>query len=205
MRRITPASDRRFEKISAANVLAVLLLTACAGTSAAEPGARAEFSAIAAYVERHFDAMPDREPGDIISRGQVERLFSHLQRAGWHVPRQNAILHDVPGDDDFVVRRLRTKAGAEFMRRISSYPLGYDRLYRLAELPGGRRTVSELITGKDGHKLIEYMSTSRGGKQLGKLLNNTPKGEDFNKPLGRIFTVEQLIQRLKKSYEQQAG
>ena len=61
----------------------------------------------------------------------------------------------------------------------------------------------EVIRGPGGDEMIEYMTTSKGGKNLGKLLENAPEGNNFNRPTGRIYTAEMLVQALKKSYQEE--
>ena len=56
-------------------------------------------------VARHFDALPDYRPGDLISRGQLEPLFGRLERTGWNVADRKAILEATPADTDFLVRQ----------------------------------------------------------------------------------------------------
>lgn len=159
------------------------------------------FSLVAKTVRRQFVALPDYAPGDIISVSEVEPVFDHLRRMDWQVVDQRSILSQVPGDRDFLVRQLRTEEGREFMQQIKTLPSAYDRLDRLTTLPHGRQTVVDLIRATDGHKMVEYMTTTQGGRNLGRQLGHSPRGKDFNKPTGRIYTVDMLIARLKSSYD----
>lgn len=149
---------------------------------------------------RHFALLLDYRPGDVIAQSEVEPLFAQLRLHGWTVMDGKAILQQVPADSDFVIRELHSPRGREFMHRISGYPNAYDRLDRLSRLPRGRQTVRDLIRTKGGHEMIEYMTTAPGGTGLGKMLSKAPKGADFNKPTGRIYTVEMLLNRMKESY-----
>jgi hypothetical protein len=160
-----------------------------------------EFSWVRECVRRDFSNITDYRPGDILSQSDVTPIFEHLRLMGWDVKEEKGILGQVPQDGDFVVRQLRTEPGRKFMHKISGYPLAYDRLSRLATLPGGRQMVHDLIKGKGGDEMVRYLTTSEGGANLGKMLERTPKGVDFNAPTGRIYTAEQLLQRLKKSYD----
>lgn len=144
--------------------------------------------------------LPDYRPGDIIAQSEVEPLFAQLKRMGWAVPERKRLLHKVPGDRDFLIRKLRTPRGRKFMRRIADYPGAYDRLDRLSWLPQGKQTVHDLIHKTGGHEMIEYLTTSAGGAALGKMLSRAPKGAHFNEPSGRIYTVEELLARLKRRY-----
>jgi hypothetical protein len=185
-------------------LLCCLLISSVA--NCAEPGneARPSFQEIAAYVEREFVNRTYYQAGDIISESEVKPLFAAFDRMGWKATDRLLILALVPDDTDFIVRQLRSTPGRKFMTKISGYPLAYDRIDRMTQLPRGRQLVHELVTGVGGYEMLEYMTTTQGGKNLGKQLSRDPHGADFNKPTGRIYTVEALIARLKKSYDASA-
>ena len=48
--------------------------------------------------------------------------------------------------------------------------------------------------------MIEAMTTTKRGYKLGQRLSNAPKGKNFNKPTGRIYTESALTTRLKESF-----
>ena len=150
-------------------------------------------------IVRYFEGLPGYQPGGIITRSEVKPIFQRLAKMGHRVAAPNAkkILEQVLADDAFLVRELRTPKGRKFMARIADYPLAYDRLDRLARLPRGRRIAGDLIHGPGGYKMIEYLTTARGGAELGKMLSKSPKGARFNKPTGRIYTVDMLLSRLR--------
>ncbi|MCA9245625.1 MAG: hypothetical protein KDA42_00890 [Planctomycetales bacterium] len=160
------------------------------------------FETIQACVERHLEAKPAYRQGDLLTQSSAKDIFRLLQKVGWSVPNSKTLLANIPSDGGFLARQMRTAQGEEFMRRISRLPLGYDRVDRLSRLPDGRRAICDLIRGKDGYKLIEYMTTSSGGKNLGKMLSQAPRGTDFNRPTGQIYTAELLIERLRASYDE---
>ena len=161
------------------------------------------FEQIEQTVWRHFEVDPEYRPGDIITRSQVAPLFTLFKRMGFKPADGKRILGKVSPDGSFLVRHLLGGGWRKFMRRIASYPNAYDRLDRLARLPHGKQTIRDLIRGPGGDEMIEYMTTSKGGKNLGKLLENAPKGKNFNRPTGRIYTAEMLVQALKKSYQEE--
>ena len=68
-------------------------------------------------------------------------------------------------------------------------------------MPQSRNNVAKMIKSPDGYKTIQAMTTIRRGRILGKRLSNAPKGKNFNKPTGKIYTVAALISRLKISFE----
>jgi len=159
------------------------------------------FSAIQAATENLFLKELQQQPGDLISRGQVQELFRRLAKLGWAVPQPREITDRVLADDQFLIKRLRTADGVKFMRQVSRLPDGYDRLDHLSQLPRGQKIVSELIRGPDGYKMLEYMTTSQGGTNLGKMLSDAPHGADFNAETGKIYTVETLERELRARFD----
>jgi hypothetical protein len=160
-----------------------------------------KFSKVSAEVERDLRASKDYRSGDIISRDEVEAVFERLKQLGWNVRDRKEIAEETLANDSFLVRELRTEDGHRFMRQISSFPNAYDRLERLAGLADGERIVQRLIAGPDGYKMMEYLTEASGGEQLGQMLSEAPQGQDFNRPTGRIYTAQQLLERLKTSHE----
>ena len=181
--------------------LAVALAVDC-GWAAARGEPLPDFRQIEQAVSRHFESLPQYQPGDVITRSNVEPIFKQHDLMGWLGAERTAILSQLAGDDDFLVRQLRTPQGRKFAARIANYPDGFDRLERLSRLPRGQRMVKGLIRGPGGYKLIQYMTTSSGGANLGKMLSKAPKGADFNASTGRIYTVAMLLARLSQSYQQ---
>lgn len=142
---------------------------------------------------------------EILSRSMVEKIFPALKKKGWTVSDADAILSRVPDNHEFLVRELRTPDGRKFAHAISAMPGGYDRADRLTQLPEGQDTVRQLIRSKGGEQLIDYLTNSKGGEQLTKMLTRVPRGEKFGEPTGRLYTSDDLLKRLKSSYERDQG
>lgn len=167
-------------------------------TTAANPKARSgpDPKQVARTVEQYFKSIPNYEPGDLIWRGQLADLPPRLVALGVSRDTIDDIIATTLEDQNWLVEQLRTKPGRKFMREVKGYPLAFDRLDRLSSMPQGHDTIRALIKGPDGAKLLEYLGTSSGGAQLGKMLSRTPEGAHFNRPTGRVYTAEQLIERL---------
>ncbi len=176
-------------------------VVAVAAPKAASKPKTLEFTEIQQIVERHFAAIPDYQPGDLITKQAVGGVFRQLDLYGWKVADQKAILGQVVDEGNFVARQLRSNRGKQFMRQITRYPGGFDRLDRIAAMPQGRKNVAQLVKLPDGYKMIEAMTTTQRGQILGRRLSNAPKGKNFNKPTGKIYTADALISRLKVSFE----
>ncbi len=154
-------------------------------------------------VWQYFDSLDNFRQTDLIAREDVEPLLKKLAAAGLVVKKPDDLLNLLLTKNDFLYVELHTSAGRKFMRRIASYPDGYDRLDRLRRLPRGMQTVRDLIRGPGGERMIEYMTTAAGGKALGKQLSQDPNGANFNAPTGRIYTVRNLLDYLKEQYDAQ--
>ncbi len=152
-------------------------------------------------AETELAKFPNYQPGDLISRRQVEPIFPLLKKLGWNVHDQEEILQLVPSDNEYMVVQFRTKSGRKFMRQMAKYPLGYDRIDRLGRMSMGKDNIDALIRGPDGYKMIQYMTETPYGKNMGNMLSQAPKGKGFNDPTGRLYTADSLMLRLQQSYE----
>ncbi len=159
-----------------------------------------KFEDIEKTVWRYFQAQGDFQPSALITKEQVEPLLTELKRMGFNLPDPKSTLDKLPLKDEFLPRELDSPAGRKFMENIAKYPEAYDRLDRLSRLLHGKRTVHDLIYGAGGYKMIQYMTATPGGKEMGKMLSQAPRGADFNKPTGRIYTMPMLLKHLQEQY-----
>jgi hypothetical protein len=193
---------RRLGVIWAAGLLALTLPLTARGADKSKSTALPSLEQVAKAVVGTFDALSDHEPGDIITQTEATKALAAVQKLGWAVPDGKALLKRVPAEGEFLVEVLRTDGGRRFMRQISGYPMGYDRLDRLSLMPHGKKTVRALVRGPDGYKMIEYMTTHPGGKGLGRQLSRGKRGAGFNDPTGRIYTAEDLLDEVRQLYEE---
>lgn len=178
----------------------MLLLALMSGAlGAADPEPLPTSAEVQGVVREYFAGVKDYEPGDLITRGQVEAVLAQLKEAGWEVSEAKELTGAALPDGSFLPQQLSSRKGRRFMRQISKFPGGYDRLERLSQLPDGRRIVRKLIEGPDGYKMVEYLTSTRGGKNLGRMLSRTPRGKGFNKPTRKIYTEQELLERLEES------
>jgi len=164
-----------------------------------------DFSKVEAIVHRHFVALPGYEKGDLISRSQVEPVFPAIARLGWKVADKKTILRSVLPDRNYLVEEFRTPKGRSFMRKVSGAPLAYDQLDLISQLEGGKLMIQDFLRFPNS----ELTFTENGPLDLGRLVRLQPQinrargptEKDFDRPTGRIYTVEALVARLKKSYQ----
>jgi len=158
------------------------------------------FTEVEKSVQEYFKAIKGFQKNDLLTRKMVEPLLKQLQKSGLPLSDAAQILAKVPSEDEFLAVQLSSERGRQFMRRISKYPDGYDRVDRLSRMPHGQQTIRDLIRGPGGEKMIEYMTTTTGGTELGNQLSNSPTGKQFNEPTGRIYTMSLLLERLQRSH-----
>ncbi len=164
-----------------------------------------QFAKVSAIVERHFATLADHQPGDLISQSQVAPVFEQLDTLGWKVADRTAIFNSVLPDNNYLVETFRKPAGRKFMRKISGDKLAYDRLDQLSRMPKGKLMIQDFL--RFPHADISFTSHSAvpihdyarfvPPRDRGK----TPTAADLDKPTERIYTAQQLIARLQKSYD----
>ncbi len=160
-----------------------------------------KFVQIEQAVRAYFQSLPDFQAGDVITRGQVESLIRQEKLLSWLGIERRAILDHLLQDDDYLVAELRSPAGRKFLPQIAQYPNGLDRLDRLSRLNNGKKALQNVLRVRDGYRLIETLATTPNGEALGKSLAKSSSGTDFNKPTGRIYTLDMLVAQLKQCYE----
>ena len=163
-----------------------------------------EWAAVRDVTNSFFAEQHDRQPGDILSKADAQPLFSELNRRGWKVADQQEILAQMLGENDLVVRVLRTAEGRRFMRKVSGEKLIYDRLDRIARESGGPQLIEDLVKLPNGERYART-KPARGDPNLLDLLPKTGSGKrrqikDYDRPTGRIYTVDDLLKRLEESH-----
>lgn len=167
------------------------------------PTARPPFTQVETTVRQYF-LTQKFSPLDLISSQDAEPIFGLLEQQGWTVTDRDAILKQMLGPKSYLVKLLREGRGRAFARSSARYPDGYDRIDRMSRLPHGHTFLEGLISTADGYKMIEYMTEAPGGKVLGMQVEHAPAGKNFNEATGRIYTSEQLLTRLRASYDGKA-
>jgi hypothetical protein len=185
-------------RLSAA-ISVVILLTGFAG--AAPRTAPPDIGAVTRAVEAHFAKQPDYQPGDLITRSQIEQVLTKLADAGAPVPNADKIAELGLDDNSFVARELATTAGRTFMRKLARNPGTFAHLDRLSKIPRGEQLIRDLVRDKGGDTLIEYLATTKGGQNMGRMMAAVPDGVDLNKPTGRIYTVADFVAAIKAAFE----
>jgi len=146
-----------------------------------------------------------RAPGDLISQGDVAPVFQDFERLGWAVADRKDINDKLLADSDPVVAALRSRRGVKFMRQVSGYRLIYDRLDRIARESGGTRLIQDLIKLPNAARYAKA-KPPRGVPEMHEFLpkgqsGRTRKVTDYTKPTGKLYTADDLLKRLRKSYD----
>ena len=169
-----------------------------AANGPAQKSAIPDWKSVESAAKKHFRALPNYRPGDIVSRGQVEPLLAQLSKLGWKVSDQQALLGQVCPDDDYVVRQLRTKSGQKFMRSTGGSAEQYDYLRRLCATKGGDRQVTDILKLPNGNDVLAALTESKAGKDISRRLAEGPRTRGYDTPTGMLYTELQILARLKE-------
>jgi hypothetical protein len=178
-----------------------------AGTKAAKhpskPKAMPTFEAVKATITGQLAKNRSYKPGDVLSRKEVEPIFDKLAKLGWKVSDRKVILDLLLPDNYYLVRALRSADNSLFMRQVGQVPdgYGYDRLDRVSRMDDGEVLVSRIMQSPGGWNFVDLMSETIQAPGMAFSFSMGPGGKDFMKPTGRIYTEQQLIARLKESYD----
>ncbi|HET6328373.1 MAG TPA: hypothetical protein VFG04_27070, partial [Planctomycetaceae bacterium] len=159
------------------------------------------FEDVTKTVQEVLALNPDYQPGDLVTASKVERILAKLEQNRWKVADGRQIVKQMLPDSDWMAMRLSAPDAQQFMHDIAKLPGGYDRVDRLRRMPNGEIHIGDFIDTPDGSAMIEYMTTTQEGKNLGNFLSQDPDGHNFNKLTGRIYTEQELLKRLKMSYD----
>jgi hypothetical protein len=162
------------------------------------------FEDVTKTVQQVLALDPDYQTGDLLTASKAERILAKLERNRWKVADGRQIVKQLLPDSDWMAVRLSAPDAQQFMHDIAKLPGGYDRVDRLRNMPQGEIHIGDFIDTPDGSAMIEYMTTTQEGKNLGNFLSQDPDGHNFNKLTGRIYTEQELLKRLKTSYDAEA-
>jgi len=195
------ARKYQFSQIGRLVAVLFVLLVLQAGLVAAAPRPPApDMRLVAHTLETYFASLPNYQPGDLITKSQIEQVLTRLDDSGAAVPNPDKIIQRGLDESSFIAKELASPSGQNFMRKLARNPSTFAHLDRLSRIPRGERLIRDLIHEKDGDKLIEYLATTKGGRNMGRMMANVHNGNDLNKPTGQIYTVADLLAAIKEAY-----
>ena len=196
---LLPYNDRSWLRSSRCWMAAALLAGLWTGAATFAEGASPKFQQIEQVVNEQFAKKRSYEAGDLISRADVEPIFTRLLELGFEPADRESLYDAFLPHNSFLVSELSSPAGQRFMRKVSKYPQVYDRLERLSWMPAGRELIRELTHRPDGPEVLLSLTTPEGAKAVEKIMAGDIRGTNFALPTGHIHTAEQLLERLKDS------
>ncbi|WP_254513446.1 hypothetical protein [Anatilimnocola floriformis] len=150
-------------------------------------------------VEQTLAKNPYYSPGFLISRRDVETLFSKLLTDGVTEPDdQEDLVETLLSDSSFLVGRLKTPVGRAFMKKIATDKTAYDRLERLSWSPDGRKLIDTIIAAKDGPAQLQQLQTAEQLAKISKRLAADPRTADFALPTNKAHTADELVTKLEE-------
>lgn len=209
---MTTTPTRRTHMFATCTLAASLtVLTLVTTSSRASAGKKTKVLPSPAMVQKvvkvHLAKLPEYQEGDILCRSDVEPIFRQLAKIGWKAADAKKILGEMLDANNFLIKELRTDRGRQFMRKVSGDPSVYDRLDRVARHRRGPATIRSLVRLPNGEKYAKA-DPGRGNPSMSDLVLIYDRGaeqnrklKDYNKPTGRIYTADQFLKRLSRSYQ----
>lgn len=155
---------------------------------------------------KHYPALPNGavpagQAPPLVTYNTARRIFYELWEQRWNVSDQAEILKLCPQDNSFLVQQCLSPGGQKFLKQAADPAAVYDKLERMASLPEGQQKIRDLLAGPQGHHdMLNYMLGRQGSQMLFENGTAHPAARDFNKPTGKIYSPEALLQRIKKSH-----
>lgn len=192
-----------FAKVPALTFACSILLVS--STRSASGNEVPSWDKVEQIVLRYFDSAWDKEHVHFMTQGHAKTVFTQLEQLGWRIEDPKSLMKDIPADSEFLIQQLASPQGQAMLKHLPDEKLLYDRLDRLIQRPGGRRLVRDLIRLPDGYRYAKS-KRPRGVPAMKEFLPKTSKGKDakienYNKPTGRIYTLELFLDRLRKVHE----
>ena len=102
------------------------------------------------------------------------------------------LMQMIPGNESSLVRLLRSPNGRRFMGQTINNRLMFDRLDRIADEPGGKRLLRDLMKLPDAARYAK-IDTGRGIPEMIDFLpksgsSKTQRVKNYRKPTGKLFT-----------------
>ncbi len=142
------------------------------------------------------------QPPPLVTYDTARRIFYELWEQRWNVSDQAEILKQVTPNNSFLAQQCLSAGGQKFLKQAGDPQTVFDRLERLSRLPEGQQKIRDLMAGPQGHHdMLAYMLGSQGSKLLIEGAVDHPDARDFNKPTGKIYSPEALLERIKKSHQ----
>jgi hypothetical protein len=138
---------------------------------------------------------------EIITQQDVRPLLSTLKSQGM-ILDQKELMQMIPGDENALVRLLRTPNGRKFMGQTSNNKLMFDRLERITNEAGGKRLLRDLMKLPDAARYAK-IDTGPGVPDMIDFLpkigsSKTRRVKDYKKPTGNLYTLNDVVEYLAK-------
>jgi hypothetical protein len=144
-------------------------------------------------------------PGFLITRRDVEPIFSKLLEKGLTTPNDQEALADlVVSEQSSLAKLLKTPSGRAFMKKLGSDTAAYDRLERMSWTFQGRKLAERIINDKDGVAILKQIDTAAELATFSKELAADPRTEDFHLPTGKAHTAEEFVERVAEVLQRNA-
>ena len=155
-------------------------------------------------VEDYFKTVPNYISGDLITNQQIEPLIRLFDEAGWKIQNTELLLRRFIKTGSYLDQVMNSSPkGRVFFRQITSFKNGMDRVERMSVMKAGKSTIRQLVYEMPGGAdYVKALATTKHGQKLGHIVRQSKNGQNFNKPTGKLYNEEQLIEHLEKLYKE---
>ena len=182
----------------------VVSLVAIDEVTAQNPPPLMDWKTMEQITNQWLDSQPPRGYAKLIVWEDIAPLLEEVQKKGWAMPYARHLEAVMVKRSDFLAQFAASESGARWLNAAGGSQLLLDRVERVAKVEHGQRTLRDVAKLPNGSKfagakpqnfmpgLVDLLPL-KGGKR--------PEIKDYDKPTGRLYTREQVMQYLHKLHE----
>lgn len=159
------------------------------------------FEEVKATVKENLAKRQGYQPGDLITRKDVQPILAQLARKGFNADPSVIGFDPYLAENHYLVGLLRTAKGAETLRQLKNHPGALDRLERLAHFPDGQKILRKVLIESKGIQGVELLLSAQGIRDLELEYGNEPSMKNFDLKSGRVFDESSFLAHLENLHK----
>ncbi|MGV3607264.1 MAG: hypothetical protein ACO1RA_12740 [Planctomycetaceae bacterium] len=156
---------------------------------------------IKATVKENLAKRQGYQPGDLITRRDVQPILAQLARKGFNADPSVIGFDPYLPDNHYMAGLLQTAKGTETLRQLKDRPGALDRLERLAHFPDGQKILRKVLLESKGIQGVEMLLSAQGIRDLELEYGNEPTMKNFTVASGRVFDEATFIAHLETVHQ----
>jgi len=159
------------------------------------------FEEVKAAVKENLAKRQGYQPGDLITRRDVQPILAQLARKGFNADPSVIGFDPYLPDNHYMVGLLQTAKGTETLRQLKDHPGALDRLERLAHFPEGQKILRKVLLESKGTQGVELLLSAQGIRDLELEYGNEPTMKNFTVASGRVFDEATFVAHLETVHQ----